>query len=290
MNCPACDYTSNTLFLHTFDYFLTQKAFDIHKCDDCGLLFTTPRPSDTELPAYYESPEYLSHPTNNTNLKARLYNLIRKINLSQKYKLIETLTEKGKMLDYGCGSGEFLKTCQNKGWITSGIEINENARNFAIRENKLEVYPESQIKHFDKESFDLITLWHVLEHIPNLNERIQDFYQLLKPNGRILIAVPNVDSWDAQFYKEKWAAWDVPRHLYHYNYKSLQKTMERQQFSFVKSMPMKLDAFYICLLSEQYKKNSFPYPLAFVNGLRSNLAAKNNPQKYSSIISVFKKG
>ncbi len=290
MNCPACGYTSNTQYLQSYDYFLTQKPFAVNKCDDCGLLFTLPRPADSELPGYYDSQEYLSHPTGLQSLKARIYNRIRKFNLLQKYRLLESICEKGKMLDYGCGSGEFLATCKSKGWDTSGIEVNDKARNFAIQQHRLEVYPESHIQNLPKESFDLITLWHVLEHIPNLNERIRDFYDLLKPGGQILLAVPNTDSWDAKYYQEKWAAWDLPRHLYHYNYNTLQKTVERQKFQFVKSFPMKLDAFYICLLSEQYRKNSFPWPLAFVNGLRSNRYARKNNQNYSSIISVFKKG
>lgn len=290
MNCPACGYTSNTLYLQSYDYFLTQKPFAVHRCDACGLLFTLPRPSDEELPGYYDSQDYLSHPTDQQSLKARLYNRIRKFNLLQKYRILESICEKGIMLDYGCGSGEFLHTCKTRGWNTTGIEVNEKARNFAIQNHHLEVYPETQIKDLPKGRFDLITLWHVLEHIPNLNERLNDFYQLLKPGGTLLLAVPNTDSWDAKHYAGIWAAWDLPRHLYHYNYKTLRSTVERQSFTYVKSFPMKLDAFYICLLSEQYRKNSFPWPVAFVNGLRSNWYARSHGQNYSSIISVFKKG
>lgn len=290
MNCPVCGYNSNNLFLESKDYFLTKQAFNIHKCDRCSLLFTTPRPAPDELPAYYESPEYLSHKTETKNLRSVIYGIIRKFNISHKYKIIQKLSNTGNILDYGCGTGDFLKTCRNYGWKVSGIETNEKARNFAAGQNKIDAFPENYIKQFNEESFDLITLWHVLEHIPDLNDRLDDFYKLLKPGGILLLAVPNSDSWDASHYKNLWAAWDLPRHLYHFNYNSLKSILTNHQFNFVKSIPMKLDAFYICLLSEQYRKNKFPFPAAFVNGLKSNCHAKRNNENYSSIISVFKKG
>ncbi len=290
MKCPACGYNSNTLFLEGKDYFLTQEIFNIHKCDDCSLLFTIPCPKPDELNRYYESPDYLSHNTKSQNLKTILYGAIRKINISQKYTRISNLKKPGNILDYGCGTADFLAHCKIHNWNITGIEPNENARKVASEKNGILPLPELEIKNLKPNSFDLITLWHVLEHVPNLNERIEDFKTLLKDDGVLLIAVPNAMAWDATHYKDFWAAWDLPRHLYHFTPKSLDSVFARHQLTKLVNLPMKFDAFYICLLSEQYKKNKLAFPFAFVNGLRSNFSARNNNLNYSSFISVFKKG
>jgi 2-polyprenyl-3-methyl-5-hydroxy-6-metoxy-1,4-benzoquinol methylase len=290
MKCPACGYNVNNLYLESEDYFLTGEKFDIHKCDGCGLLLTIPCPEPSELGRYYESTEYLSHNTQKQNLKTILYGAIRKRNLSHKYTIINKYKQGGHILDYGCGTADFLAWCKIHNWKITGIEPNENARKVAREKNQIEPLQESEIKNLPPKSFDLITLWHVLEHVPNLHERIEDFKTLLKDDGIILIAVPNASAWDASHYKKFWAAWDLPRHLYHFTPDSLLKLFASHQLTRKDTLPMKFDAFYICLLSEQYKKNLLAFPFAFVNGLRSNFMAKNKPERFSSFISIFKKG
>ncbi len=205
------------------DNAISKESFVIVQCENCSFKFTNPRPDEASIGRYYASEEYISHSNTSSGITNKAYQVVRSITLRQKVALINKFVpQKGRILDYGCGTGHFLEACAKNGWQVAGFEPNEVARKQAneLTHDKVEG---SDITKFEPESFDMITLWHVLEHIHQLSDTTKKILALLKPQGFILIAVPNADSLDAQKYKESWAAYDVPRHLYHFN----QPTMKR---------------------------------------------------------------
>lgn len=286
-SCPSCGNTSVDLFLESEDYFLTKEKFSVFLCHNCGLKYTNPRPAKEELPDYYESEEYFSHDTGNTSVFASAYKIARRIALRRKTSLVKNHTAGNKILDIGCGTGEFLKVCKKEGFDVTGIEPNEKAATFAKEVNQIPVFSEEHLEKLPANSFDVITLWHVLEHVPDLNERMRTVKRLLKEMGTIIIAVPNASSPDALHYGKFWAAYDLPRHLYHFNPESFDHLARRHEFRISQILPMKMDAFYISLLSEKYLKGKSDIFSAFISGLRSNAIASKNIS-YSSIIFVLK--
>ncbi len=283
--CPVCEASESSLFLQCIDYTVSEKTFDIVQCQSCGFKYTNPRPAPEQLGKYYESEEYISHSGTKKGLIYRVYHLARNYTLSKKYALISRSNPKS-ILDVGCGTGEFLHYCQQKGLKVTGIEPGEKARNFAKNQYKLPVFEEDFFTTAT-EKFDVITMWHVLEHVPFLQQRIKELHRLLNDNGVLFIAVPNCESYDAAYYGKYWAAYDVPRHLYHFTKKDIKALAEKNQLELLKTLPMKLDSFYVSMLSEKYKTGKINYPKAFWIGLHSNLKAGNN--NYSSLIYVLKK-
>lgn len=273
--------------MKTKDYFLTQEYFNLVRCTNCELVFTNPIPLPTVLPGYYDSPDYLSHKVAKTSITGIIYKNLRDINLKGKFKLLSKFKKPGNILDIGQGTGEFLNYMKNRGWNVKGIEPNPSARNFAIETYELPVFDESELSNLDETSFDVISMWHVLEHVTNLDERMLQIKHLLKKDGLLIIAVPNLNSPDSQKYKEKWAAIDVPRHLYHFTTNSMTNLLKHNGFELVKVHPLKLDSYYVSLLSEKYLNNSFPYPAAFFSGLKSNIQARKE-NNYSSMVFVAK--
>jgi 2-polyprenyl-3-methyl-5-hydroxy-6-metoxy-1,4-benzoquinol methylase len=286
--CLVCDNESFTTYLTCTDHFLSQEAFTICKCDKCGFLFTNPRPSAVELPAYYKSPEYISHSNSRKGLQNTLYQLVRKYTLGRKYKLIRHYKHKGRILDIGCATGEFLNYFKNRQWETFGIEPDEQARKMGISNYSLRIEDEDYLQKLPEASFDVITMWHVLEHVPLLNERIAQLRRLLSPNGILLIAVPNPASQDAKFYKSFWAAYDVPRHLYHFTQTTIKIIFSKHGFELVQKTPMKFDSYYVSILSQKYKNAKNGFLSGLLSGFVSNIAA-NRSGEYSSLIYAFRK-
>ncbi len=285
-SCPVCDSKNIFKKSDVKDYFLTQENFSLWKCKDCNLVFTNPRPDDEESGRYYESPDYLSHNTGGNGLMGKLYRFLREKNIKRKYNIINKLIPTGTILDIGCGTGELLNYFQKNNWHCQGIEPNVKARNFAKMQYDLKVKEESFINFFTPESFDIISMWHVLEHVPDVNHRMQETKHLLKKEGYLIIALPNPTSWDAKFYKDYWAGLDVPRHLYHFSPDAFKRLVNKHNLRIVNRLPLQLDAFYVSLLSERYKRNNFATANAFFNGLLSNIKALNNGN-YSSIIYIL---
>jgi len=287
-NCPVCGSQTFDLFLSGKDYFLTGESFNIMKCRECGFRFTNPRPQAEALGRYYESPEYISHSDSKKGLFASVYQQMRKYTLVQKYTLITKLQQKGEILDIGCATGQFLNYMAKHGWKCTGIEPDEKTRFYAISEYGLQVFAEGQLDLFEKSSFDVITMWHVLEHVSDLNGRLMQLNKLLKPQGSLLVAVPNCDSYDAKKYDKFWAGYDLPRHLYHFTKANVKLLMEKHGFTIVNILPMKFDAFYVSLLSEKYKSGKMRWIPAIWNGFWSNLKSKGEIG-HSSLIYVMKK-
>ena len=281
--CPLCTSSDFTSFMSVKDYFLTKETFDLVKCTSCDFVFTNPIPALKELHKYYESPDYLSHNVKRFNLTGVVYDFLRNLNLSGKYKLISKFKNKGSVLDIGQGTGEFLHHMQGKGWTVKGIEPNAEARQFAKEKYHLDVEDESEMANLSEHSFDLITMWHVLEHVPNLELQFNEFKRLLNLKGKVVIAVPNFKSYDASFYGKYWAAFDVPRHIWHFSETAISRLAQEHNFKLVKTKPMWFDAFYVALLSEKYKYGKVNYFRAFGVGVLSNLKALKNDQFSSKI-------
>jgi 2-polyprenyl-3-methyl-5-hydroxy-6-metoxy-1,4-benzoquinol methylase len=284
--CPICKDSNLAPFIKAKDHTVTGETFSIVECKTCGLKITSPRPADGELGKYYKSEKYISHSNSRSGLTNKLYHLARNYSLVKKLSLILSYKKPGSLLDIGCGTGEFLKFCQTNKWAVRGIEPNDDARTFATNQNKVQVGPEQELENIPNNSFDVITMWHVLEHVPDINKRVEQLRGLLKEDGVVFIAVPNPDSWDARKYKEKWAAYDVPRHLYHFNQKAIKRLFENQGFRLDKTKPMVLDALYVSMLSESYKNSSMGFLRGILNGILSNI--KSNQAGFSSQIYIFK--
>ena len=279
------EVTNYTIYLSVKDHSVSKKTFDLYHDTNLDMLVTMPKPSEEELPAYYESEDYISHTDGKRTVFEKLYQFIKQIALKNKLNLINNLQpNKGNILDIGAGTGDFLSVAKQNGWKTTGIEPNEKARNSAISKG---IAFAGSTKELSNELFDIITMWHVLEHVPNLDEQISELKRLLKPNGTILIAVPNFKSYDAKYYGAYWAAFDVPRHLSHFSKTAIKMLFQKQDLHLQKVLPMKFDAFYVALLSEKYKNGSINYLNAFIVGLTSNWKASQNLE-YSSHIYVLK--
>lgn len=279
---------NKTAVLTVIDHSVSREEFQLIENSEFGFLETSPQPSKDKLPEYYESEDYISHTDSKRNLFEKVYHVVRSISLKKKLDLINSYSsEEKKLLDVGCGTGDFLQTAIENNWVVSGIEPNEQAREIANKKTNNSVFEIDQLLKFEASSFDVITLWHVLEHLPNLEDHIAIFKTLLKPKGTLIIAVPNYKSYDAKYYKEFWAAYDVPRHLWHFNRDSITSLVSNFDFDVVKTTPMWFDAFYVSMLSEKYKNGKMNPIKGFCIGLLSNLKALSSKEA-SSLIYIIK--
>jgi len=270
------------------DYFLTGEEFYITGCQKCNLRFTNPKPSESEIMRYYDSANYISHSDSTKGFIGQIYKRARGITILQKSLFVKRLVKQGKLLDIGCGTGDFLYHMQRRKFCVTGIEPNINARDSAVSKYQLDVRDEDSINNFERNYFDVITLWHVLEHVHFLNERLEQIHKILKSEGYLFVAVPNFNSKDCNHYGKYWAAYDVPRHLYHFNLSSLPEAVGRFGFKLINIKPLLFDAFYISLLSEKLKYGKQNYFFGFMQGFLSNLQGLTT-KNYSSNLFVFKK-
>jgi SAM-dependent methyltransferase len=287
--CPVCNSIQNKSFLTCIDHTVSRETFNIVECESCGFKFTNPRPEEADLGKYYKSEEYVSHSNTKKGFINSTYQSVRKYTLFKKLQLISKYYKTGRLLDIGCGTGEFLNTCKSAKWQTIGIEPDDDARNMAIKNFDLDVRGEAELKKLEDASFDVISMWHVLEHVPRLNERVEELKRLIKPNGTIIIAVPNCNSLDAKIYKEQWAAYDVPRHLYHFTPKDIDSLFTKHGMKVYRILPMVFDSFYVSMLSEKIKTGKTNIIRSTWNGFRSNLFALKSGKTYSSQIYLIRK-
>ena len=281
--------SDSATYLTVKDHSVSGEEFELLVNNEFGFLETHPQPASDKLPEYYKSDDYISHTDSKRNLLEKAYHVVRNISLKRKLKLINSFaSEDKKLLDVGCGTGDFLQIAQQVNWTVTGIEPNEEARKIANSKTNNSVFNVKQLLEFEKQSFDVITLWHVLEHLPNLNEHVSILKSLLKEKGNLIIAVPNYKSYDAMYYKNFWAAFDAPRHLWHFNQESVAKLFANENMEVMEILPMKFDAYYVSLLSEKYKSGWMNIFNAIRVALISNLKAKGTGE-YSSLIYVIKK-
>lgn len=286
--CPWCGSENAQLHLELKDLFLTQEPFKILECKECGLLYTTPRPNKDEIGRYYKSEEYYSHQENKEGFIPKVYEKVKSVNLKNKYGIATEGKEKGKALDIGCGVGDFLHTMEQHGWDCTGVEPSEDAKVIAKKRIKGQLLSSEEQENLPDSSFDIITMWHVLEHVDDIRWQIQQLHRLCKPGGRIIIALPNYKSYDGQYYKAEWAAYDVPRHLNHFNKETLIKILEESGLRHVKTEKLMWDAYYISYMSEKYRKHSIPLLRGAFRGLVSNCKARKTGE-WSSLVYVFER-
>lgn len=287
--CPICNSREFIFFLDCIDHTVSRETFSIVSCSSCKFKFTNPRPNQDMLGMYYKSENYISHSNTKKGFINSAYQLIRKYTLLKKLQLISKYFKTGNLLDIGCGTGEFLDICKRSNWKTLGIEPDQQVREHAAKRYDLDIFPEAKIKELPDNSFDVITMWHVLEHVPQLNERIVDLKRIIKPNGIIIIAVPNCNSLDAKIYQEFWAAYDLPRHLYHFTPNDILQLFRKHNLTLMNILPMIFDSFYVSMLSENYKFGKSNLLRSMWNGLRSNISAIRTGKTYSSQIYLLKK-
>lgn len=292
--CPLCEGKELTELLKAKDHTVSQEAFPIVVCGDCGFTFTQDVPDEEHIGPYYQSEDYISHSNTKQGLVNRAYHWARDYMLGSKKRLVEQHfpIEAGKerrLLDIGSGTGYFLNVMNQGGWQAMGVEPDSGARNFARKTFDLEVKSLDALFEFPENRFDVITMWHVLEHVHRLDETFEQIGKCLDKNGTLVIAVPNCDSLDAKHYQEFWAGWDVPRHLYHFTPKTMQLLAKNHHFAIKHEKLMPFDPFYISLLSEQYKNGRKRLLAGALNGGKAFIKAKSEVKRSSSVIYVMVK-
>ena len=287
--CPVCGSTSIHPLLTVKDYSVSGEAFVVWTCENCSLRFTQDVPDESTIGRYYKSENYISHTNTSKGFINQLYLRARNITLKVKSGVLKKYTglQSGNLLDVGAGTGAFLKHMQQEGWQVTGVEPDADARMVAQQIFGLKLQPATMLRGLHARSFDAITLWHVLEHVHDLHGYMDFLKSLLKPNGKLFIAVPNYESGDAGIYRLAWAAYDVPRHLYHFSPKAMNTLVQRHGLKLIAQKPMWLDAFYISLLSSKYRHGKTHWIGAISSGLRSNVNALFNKERCSSLIYVI---
>jgi 2-polyprenyl-3-methyl-5-hydroxy-6-metoxy-1,4-benzoquinol methylase len=289
--CPSCGSARIRFLLKAIDHSVSGKAFDIWECADCTLRFTQDAPDAASIGPYYRSDDYISHTNTGKGFINQVYHLVRSQTMAEKYRLILSATrlETGRLLDIGAGTGAFVQYMQSKGWQVTGMEPDTGARERASALRDVQLVPGELLFRLPEESFNVITLWHVLEHVHDLHGYMEQLKKLLKPSGRIFVAVPNHTAYDAGIYKADWAAYDVPRHLVHFSPEAMEILLEKHELQLQSVRPMWYDSVYISLLSEKYRTGHSNFVRGMIVGLVSNLRAFVNKDRCSSLIYVISK-
>lgn len=290
-SCPVCAGKQIQKKLVCRDYLVTSENFSIYFCSECNFAFTQDFPSEHEIGKYYDAPEYVSHSDTNKGLVNTLYHIARKISLRSKTRLIlkHSTAKTGKLLDIGCGTGYFLNAISKKKWVVTGIEKSESTRKYANQKFGLNIQDSEFLFEMPSKTKNVITMWHVLEHIEKLNPTMEHLHRILKDDGTLFIALPNKESFDADYYQEYWAAYDVPRHLWHFSPDNFCIFANKHGFEVQAIKAMNFDPFYISMLSEKNKKTSFASIIGLIKGGLFFSKSIFNVKKCSSTIYILKK-
>lgn len=285
--CPNCKSTTFSTVANPKDFRATGDRFSVQQCESCGFVFTNPKPVGEDLAFFYNSENYISHNNSNEGLFNKIYQAVRNVNLRNKLSLLNTFQNKGLLLDIGCGTGEFLNTCQHDGWRVIGLEPAPLARDFGVKTYGLEIHLPDALFAMQPCSIDAVTMWHVLEHVEDLEGYITAIHAALVDKGVFIVAVPNHESHDAKFYGDDWAAWDVPIHLSHFSKATMEKWVTKFGFEQIGVKNMLFDSFYVSMLSEKNRNSKLGVIRGAFRGLVSNLYA--GADNASSLIYVFRK-
>jgi 2-polyprenyl-3-methyl-5-hydroxy-6-metoxy-1,4-benzoquinol methylase len=289
--CPLCGSEKISIPFSCTDNFISKEAFQLARCMECGFEFTQDYPEENEIGRYYESDDYISHSDTSKSFSDKLYQLARSFMLRRKRNIVRRLTglKTGTVLDIGSGTGYFAVTMKRAGWEVKGIEINERARNFSMANFGLEIIAPEDISALQSESFDSITLWHVLEHFHDPYKYASEIRRLLKPNGTCIIALPNSSSFDAWHFGKFWAAYDVPRHLWHFNPSTFRLFADKAGFKIEKILTLPLDLFYISILSQRYCGSRLPFFTGIFVAKMYTFASFFKKERSSSLIYILRK-
>lgn len=287
-SCPNCNNKNILPVINAKDYTVSGEQFEIWECKNCTQRFTQNIPGNEEIGKYYQSENYISHSDTSKGFINNIYHKVRKRTLVQKRKLIENITgeKAGNILDVGCGTGAFLDIMKTAKWDITGLEPDKTAREKALELYGLNLDTPEKFYELPVKTFDAITMWHVLEHVHDLHNYIEQLKKLLKPDGKLFIAVPNYTCYDAKVYKEFWAAYDVPRHLYHFSPQSMKTLLELHGMKIEKVKPMWYDSVYVSMLSEKYKTGKSNPVKALIISCISNLKTLFDKKKCSSVIYI----
>lgn len=273
------------LFVEVKDHSVSKESFRLYHDEELDLLITEPKPSVEILGKYYQSEDYISHTDSKRTIFEKVYHLVKSFSINQKLSFLEkTHPSKGRLLDIGAGTGEFLAKAAKKDWKVLGFEPDVAARQIAIGKG---ILLSDSLEEIESNSIDVITMWHVLEHVYDYDKQIVELKRILKIDGVIIVAVPNFKSYDANHYKKSWAAFDAPRHLWHFSKTSIKKIFAAHKINLVDVRPMYFDSFYVSLLSEKYKNGKMNVIKAIGVGLMSNIKGMKSGE-FSSHIYVLK--
>lgn len=287
-HCLCCGSVAVSKVFTCTDFSVSHEQFEIWKCSSCTFRFTQNVPHEEYIGRYYQSSDYISHSDTRKGLINSVYHLVRSITLLLKKRVVKKITgvRQGVLLDVGAGTGAFANKMLQAGWDVEAVEPDETARQNALQNYQLQMKEPAYLETFAAETFDAITLWHVLEHVHHLDDYLKKFREILKPAGKLIVAVPNYTSYDGNVYKQFWAAYDVPRHLYHFSPKSMKALLDRKGFTLEDVKPMWFDSFYVSMLSEKYKRGGNMFRAMWM-GLLSNLKAMSDKKKSSSLIYII---
>lgn len=290
-HCVCCGSAAINKVFTCKDYTVSNEYFEIWQCKACTFRFTQNVPDEAAIGKYYQSAEYISHSDTKKGFINLLYHYVRNFTLTTKLNLVKKVTglKQGILLDVGAGTGAFVFTMQQAGWNVTGLEPDKTARNNAFNNYKLQLEELNNLYNLPDNSFDAITLWHVLEHVHELHNYIEKFHKILKSAGTLIIAVPNYTSYDSDHYKQYWAAYDVPRHLYHFSPESMRVLLAQKGFAVEAVKPMWFDSFYVSMLSEKYRYGKNRFVNALLVGLLSNIKVIFNTKRCSSVIYIMRK-
>ncbi len=290
-DCTICGSSSISKALETKDYSISKEPYEIWECESCGFHFTQNVPDQEHIAPYYQSEDYISHSDTKKGIVNNLYHRVRQIMLARKYKIVKKYSRFGKLLDYGAGTGYFPGYVKSQGHDVEAIEIDPEARAYAQKTFGISVHEPAALVNntFQDGQFDAITLWHAMEHLYDPKSYLVHFRKLLAENGHLIIAVPNYTSKDCQYYGKHWAAYDVPRHLWHFSPSTMRQLGKHEGFTLVDKQPMPFDSFYVSLLSEKYKNGKTGLLGGFRRGFASYRASASNVDRCSSVIYVFRK-
>ncbi len=285
-NCPLCSSFNITSHLECTDHLLSREKFVLYKCKDCGFIFTQNHPDETEIKKYYESDDYISHNDAARGFINHIYALSRRVMLRWKLKMVKDAAriKSGKILDIGCGTGYFANIMKSYGWDVTGIEPNIKAREFGKNQFGLNIIDPSEIKALPEGSFDVVTMWHVMEHFQDPYTYYRDILRFMKPGGICITALPNCNSFDAEYYGKHWAAWDVPRHLWHFSPATYNFFTEKTGFVITQIRSLPLDVFYISILSEKNAGAKFYFIKGVFRGFIFTIRSLISIKKNSSLI------
>lgn len=289
-NCLVCQGEKFETLVESRDFCVSQEDFHVAKCSACGFAYTVNAPNHEEIGKYYEHADYVSHTDTKEGLFFKIYHGVRDYMLGRKRSHITKHVQLKKSLDIGAGTGYFVNHLRENGVEAIGFEPDQGARQQAKNNFGLDLKPSLEEILESNEKFDAISMWHVLEHVHDLKAYFKHFQDLLKPGGVLAIAVPNYTSLDGRYYKKYWAAYDLPKHLWHFSPNSLRKLGSANGFTHAKSYAMPFDPFYIALLSEGHKKSGFFGKIrgAFI-GKMSFIKGFFNSESSSSVVYIFKK-
>jgi SAM-dependent methyltransferase len=289
--CPLCSSGKIIPFIRCRDHLVSKEYFELFRCRECSFVFTQDCPEEQDIGRYYESEEYISHSDISKGLFNKVYLLVREIMLRRKVRIVRRSSrlKKGVLLDIGCGTGYFANAMARAGWNVTGIEVNKKARDYAISRFGLDVIDSKEAALLATGSFDVVTLWHVLEHFHDPFKYFKEIGMLLKPGGHCFVALPNNASFDAEFYREHWAAYDVPRHLWHFSPDSFRYFSEKTGFKYTGMSVLPFDVFYISALSEKNMGKKYPFIRGLLRGMNLYLRSLPDKEKQSSVIYLIKK-